>query len=213
MTPDIWLLGGGIIIIAYFLGSIPSGYLAGYVSGVDVRSHGSGNIGATNVLRVLGKRWGYAVFFADAFKGFLAVRAAIFIARGTPAAVEYVESYAILAAATCVAGHSFPIWLRFKGGKGVATSAGALFGVVPIAVMSSLVSWLLVFYATRYVSLASIIAAIGLPLAVGALVALGMTQGSVLFYFSFLMAVLVVWRHRSNISRLVAGTEPRFARK
>ena len=208
-----WLLLCIVVLEAYMFGSIPSGYLAGRFSGVDVRQHGSGNIGATNVLRVLGKPWGFAVFFADALKGFVAVRLAIFITARTAGAADYTEFYAILAAAACVAGHSFPVWLKFKGGKGVATSAGSLAGVMPIAAFTIFVVWLVVFKVTRYVSLASIVAATALPVVVGALVTMKFTQGAVLFYFSVLMTVLVVWRHRSNISRLMNGTEPRFARK
>ena len=202
-----------VVVVAYLLGSIPCGYLAGKLQGIDVRQHGSGNIGATNVLRVLGKPWGFAVFFADALKGFLAVRAALLLVARTAGAAEYAEFYAILAAAACVAGHSFPVWLRFKGGKGVATSAGALFGVVPIASITIFLVWLVVFLTTRYVSLASIIAALALPIVVGILVHLKFTQGNVLLFFSMAMTALVVWRHRSNISRLLNGTEQRFARK
>ena len=208
-----WMLGLIVVLEAYLFGSVPAGYLAGRLAGVDVRKHGSGNIGATNVLRVLGKPWGFAVFFVDALKGFLAVRIAIAIAAQTPGAADYAEFFAILAAAACVAGHSFPVWLRFKGGKGVATSAGSLAGVMPIAALTIFIVWLIVFMVTRYVSLASIVAATALPVAVAALVALQQTQGTVLFYFSLLMTTLVIWRHRSNITRLLNGTEPRFARK
>ena len=208
-----WTLLGLVLLEAYLFGSIPSGYLAGRLSGVDVRQHGSGNIGATNVLRVLGKTWGFAVFFADALKGFVAARIAMVLASRNPAAAEYIEFYAIVAAAACVAGHSFPVWLRFKGGKGVATSAGSLAGVTPISAFTIFVVWLIVFKVTRYVSLASIVAATALPVVVGILVAMKQTQGTVLFYFSVVMTALVIWRHRSNISRLLDGTEPRFARK
>ena len=208
-----WTLLCLVLVEAYLFGSIPSGYLAGRLSGVDVRKHGSGNIGATNVLRVLGKPWGFAVFFADVLKGFIAVRVAIYLAGQTPAAAQYIEFYAILAAAACVAGHSFPVWLRFKGGKGVATSAGSLAGVTPIAAFTIFLVWLVVFKVTRYVSLASIVAATALPIVVGILVVMKQTQGTVLIYFSIVMTALVVWRHRSNISRLLNGTEPRFARK
>ncbi len=208
-----WTLLCLVLVEAYLFGSIPSGYLAGRLAGIDVRQHGSGNIGATNVLRVVGKPWGFAVFFADALKGFIAVRLAIYLASQTPAAVQYIEFYAIVAAAACVAGHSFPVWLRFKGGKGVATSAGSLAGVTPIAAFTIFVVWLVIFKVTRYVSLASIVAATALPVVVGILVMTKQTQGTVLFYFSVLMTALVVWRHRSNISRLLNGTEPRFARK
>ncbi|MBA2270573.1 MAG: glycerol-3-phosphate 1-O-acyltransferase PlsY [Chthoniobacterales bacterium] len=202
-----------IAVLSYLIGSIPFGYLAGRLAGIDIRKHGSGNIGATNVLRVLGKKWGYGVFFADAFKGFFAVRLALFIASRVPETASYTEFYAILAAAICVAGHSFPVWLRFKGGKGVATSAGALFGVVPIAAFAIFIVWVIVFEITRYVSLASIMAASALPIAVAVLVWMNRTEGMVLFYFSLAMTLLVVWRHRSNICRLLKGTEPRFARK
>ena len=208
-----WLLAAAVVTEAYLLGTIPAGYLAGRLAGVDVRKHGSGNIGATNVLRTLGKAWGFAVFAFDVLKGFVAVRLAIAIASRTPDAAGYIEFYAILAAAACVAGHSFPVWLRFKGGKGVATSAGSLAGVMPIAAFTIFLVWLVTFKVTRYVSLASIVAATALPVVVGVLVGMRMTQGTVLFYFSVLMTALVVWRHRSNISRLMNGTEPRFARK
>lgn len=208
-----WMLLSVVLLEAYLFGSFPSGYLAGRLSGVDVRQHGSGNIGATNVLRVLGKPWGFAVFVADALNGFMAVRLAMLLAGQTTSAADYVEFYAIVAAAACVAGHSFPVWLRFKGGKGVATSAGSLAGVTPISAFTIFVVWLIVFKVTRYVSLASIVAATALPIVVGILVAMKQTQGTVLFYFSVVMTALVVWRHRSNISRLLNGTEPRFARK
>ncbi len=199
-----------IVGLSYLLGSIPFGYLAGRIAGLDVRQHGSGNIGATNVLRVLGKSWGYPVFFLDAFKGFLAVRLAITLAGQSPNGSEFVDYYAILAAAFCVAGHSFPVWLNFKGGKGVATSAGALLGVVPIAAISIFLVWVMVFLITRYVSLASILAALALPLVVALL---DRSRGHVLLFFSAAMTALVVWRHRTNISRLLAGTEPRFNRQ
>ena len=208
-----WVLTISVIAVAYLLGSFPSGYLAGRLSGIDVRQHGSGNIGATNVLRVIGKRWGFAVFFVDALKGFAAVRLTLLLVGRTPQAAEYAEFYAILAAAACVAGHSFPVWLRFKGGKGVATSAGAITGVMPIAALAIFLVWVLVFLTTRYVSLASIVAAVALPVVVAVLVRLHYTQGYVLLYFSIAMAALVIWRHRSNISRLRNGTEQRFARK
>ena len=199
-----------IVAVAYLLGSIPWGYVAGRLAGVDVRQHGSGNIGATNVLRVLGKRWGLPVFVADAVKGFLAVRLAYLLVAGTPPAEPYTDFYAILAAAACVAGHSFPIWLKFKGGKGVATSLGALLGVVPIAAASIFVVWIIVFKITRYVSLASILAAAALPVVVALL---GRLHGPVIFYFTLAMTLLVIWRHRSNITRLLNGTEPRFNRQ
>ena len=208
-----WRLAAEIFAISYFLGSIPWGLLVARCKDVDIRKHGSGNIGATNVLRVVGKPWGITVFVLDALKGFVAVRIAIALTLQSPVARGYVEFFAILAAAACVVGHSFPVWLRFKGGKGVATSAGALFGIVPIAAVSIFCVWLIVFEITRYVSLASILAALALPIAVGVLVWLHLTHGFVLLYFCSAMTALVVWRHRSNISRLLSGREERFVKK
>src|SRR4051812_47270633 len=208
-----WILAARISLTAYLLGSIPWGLLVARAKGVDIRRHGSGNIGATNVLRVVGKPWGLTVFALDALKGFVAVRIAIVLAHLTPEARAYVEFFAILAAALCVLGHSFPVWLKFKGGKGVATSVGALLGVVPIAAVAIFLVWVIVFETTRYVSLASILAALALPVAVGVLVWLRMTHGTVLLYFCSAMTALVVWRHRSNISRLLSGEEERFVKK
>jgi glycerol-3-phosphate acyltransferase PlsY len=202
-----------VFLIGYAFGSLPTGYIAGKLAGIDVRKHGSGNIGATNVLRVLGKPWGLTVFFVDALKGFIAVRIVLEIVSRNATAANYAEFFAILAAAACVIGHSFPVWLRFKGGKGVATSVGSIFGVMPIAAITIFLVWLVVFLTTRYVSLASVIGAIALPITVAVLVRLKMTHGMVLLYFSIAMAALVVWRHRSNMVRLLNGTEPRFSRK
>ena len=202
-----------VITVAYLLGSIPSGYIAGRLSGVDVRQQGSGNIGATNVLRVLGKGWGFAVFFTDALKGFAAGAIALEIIRRNPQLEHLRDFYGILAAAACIAGHSFPVWLKFRGGKGVATAAGAIFGVMPLAAIAIFIVWVLVFATTRYVSVASIAAALALPLVIAALMQMEKTHGVVLLYFSTLMTALVVWRHWPNIVRLANGTEPRFTRK
>jgi glycerol-3-phosphate acyltransferase PlsY len=208
-----WLLSIGVFIIGYLLGSIPFGYLVGRAKGIDIRAYGSRNIGATNVLRVVGKPWGLTVFFADALKGFAAVQIALLIAARAGGGTRYPEFYAILAAAACVIGHSFPIWLGFRGGKGVATSAGAIFGIMPLAAVSIFLVWLLVFQTTRYVSVASIAAACALPVVVVVLIWLKLTHGVVLVYFSIVMTAIVVWQHRSNLSRLLRGSEPRFTRK
>lgn len=199
--------------LGYLFGSFPAGYIAGRMAGVDVRSLGSGNIGATNVLRILGKRWGYAVFFVDAFKGFAAVRLAYFFVKNLAAAQPYAEYFAILTAVMCIVGHTFPVWLRFKGGKGVATSAGALFGLMPWAVPLIVLIWVIVFETTRYVSVASIVAAISLPVVVALFLRWKFLEGASLLYFSILITLLVLWRHRSNFSRLLNGTEQRFTRK
>src|SRR5207249_4063406 len=130
-------------LVAYLLGSIPFGFIAGSIAGVDVREHGSGNIGATNTLRVLGKKYGYAVFVADVLKGFLAVRIALWLAHFDPATSYFI---AILAAFFVVVGHSFPVWLRFRGGKGVAAAAGACLGLVPAATFIAVIVWIAVFF-------------------------------------------------------------------
>lgn len=200
-------------LLGYFFGSFPAGYLAGRVAGVDVRAVGSGNIGATNVLRVLGKKWGYPVFVIDALKGLIPVRLALMLANQSPAAKPYAEYFAIFAGLMAVAGHAFPLWLGFKGGKGVATSAGALIGLMPLAVPLIFLIWVIVFETTRYVSLASIIAAIALPIIAGLFAFWKFVDTWALIYFSILIMLLVLWRHRSNFSRLLKGTEQRFTRK
>ena len=222
------------VVLGYLLGSLPTGYLVGRRHGIDIREHGSGNIGATNVVRVLGKRPGYLVFFCDAIKGLLAVRLAILIAgrfrfprdvevrdfvggklsvyhlAGVPAPDPHVIVLAgILAGLACILGHNFPVWLRFRGGKGVATTVGVLLGLMPAAFAVSAAVWAVSFFTTRYVSLASMLAAAALPVTVWWLTR---TPGP-MFWFSVVAGALIFWRHRKNIGRLLAGTEPRFDRK
>jgi acyl phosphate:glycerol-3-phosphate acyltransferase len=202
-----------VVIGSYLLGSIPVGYLAGRIAGIDIRSHGSGNLGATNVIRTLGKGYGYPVFAADFLKGFSAVKASIFIVTRVQPEWISSEMFGIAAAISSVLGHSFPVWLRFKGGKGVATSAGALFGLAPLAALVGTAIWVLTFLLTRYVSVASIVAAAALPLIILITSWLSRTTGKLLFYSSVCLAAVVIWRHRSNLSRLMSGTESRFTRK
>src|SRR5256714_10923348 len=127
------------------------------MAGIDVRQHGSGNIGATNTLRVLGKKYGYTVFVADVLKGFLAVRFALWLAHFDPSTSYLVG---IVAALFVVLGHSFPVWLRFRGGKGVAAAAGACLGLLPVATFIAVAVWIAIFFLFRFVSLASIVAAV-----------------------------------------------------
>jgi acyl-phosphate glycerol 3-phosphate acyltransferase len=202
-----------VVIGSYLLGSIPFGYLAGRIAGIDIRKCGSGNIGATNVMRTLGKRYGYPVFVADFLKGFSAVKLSILIAMRALPEWNSPEMFGILAAIFSVLGHSFPVWLHFKGGKGVATSAGALFGLAPVAALVGTAIWILTFRLTRYVSVASIAAAAALPLIILITTWLSQTAGKSLFCSSVCLAAVVIWRHRSNLSRLMRGTEPRFTRK
>lgn len=200
--------------IAYFLGSIPWGYLAGRINGIDLRREGSGNTGATNALRVLGKKWGYTVFALDALKGWLAVMAAFQIAAVffQSTRTEAVSA-GVVAAIFAVIGHSYPVWLRFQGGKGIASSAGIMLALFPWPVFASgLFVWLVLFYTTRYVSVASIGAAVTLPTASAVLWRFGDCDG-IRTGIALAMCVLAVWRHKSNISRLLAGTEKRFEKK
>jgi glycerol-3-phosphate acyltransferase PlsY len=198
---------------SYLLGSIPFGYLAGRIAGIDIRKCGSGNVGATNVIRILGKAYGYPVFLADFLKGFAAVKVSLLIAMRMQSGWNSPEMLGILAAISSVIGHSFPVWLRFKGGKGVATSAGALLGLAPVAALVGAAIWVLTFWLTRYVSVASIAAAAALPFIILITSWLSRTDGRSLFYSSVCLAAVVIWRHRSNLSRLIRGTEPRFTRK
>ena len=203
-----WLL---IAAGSYLLGSIPAGYIAGRLCGIDIRTQGSGNIGATNALRVLGKPWGYAVFLFDFLKGLIPVLLADCWSSqiGT---IHPASALGALAALCLLLGHSFPVWLGFRGGKGIASSAGVMVGLFPIAFLVSLGVWLLVLSISRIVSLASIAAAVALPMTVTILFMRHQSDWLALMV-SILMCLLAVWRHRSIIARLRAGTEPRFEKK
>jgi glycerol-3-phosphate acyltransferase PlsY len=201
-----------IALLSYLMGSVPAGYIAGRFAGIDIRRVGSGNIGATNVLRVLGKPYGYAVFLFDFCKGFGAVRMSILIINAAHPGNQESELVGIMAGVLCVLGHTYPVWLGFKGGKGVATSVGVLFGLMPAAALTVLAVWFVTFQATKYVSVASIAAAVALPVTAAVMVRFE-KAGMPLVYFSACLAVVIVWRHRSNVSRLMKGTEASFRRK
>jgi acyl phosphate:glycerol-3-phosphate acyltransferase len=203
-----------IVVLAgsYLLGSIPFGYLVGRIAGVDIREAGSCNIGATNVVRVLGKRYGYPVFALDFFKGFGAVKLSMLFAMRSPPGWYSPELFGIIAAVSSIIGHSYPPWLKFKGGKGVATSAGALFALTAIGGLIGLGIWIAIFWVTRYVSLASVTAALLLPVII-LVISRRNESTRAIFYFSVCAAAVVIWRHRSNLYRLMHGTEPRFTRK
>jgi glycerol-3-phosphate acyltransferase PlsY len=182
---------------AYLLGSVPTGYLLGYFAGVDVRRTGSGNVGATNVARVAGKWLGLLTLLGDAAKGFVPVLIALRLDLGA--------ALTGLVALAAFLGHLYPVFLKFQGGKGVATALGALLALAPAAVGVLLVVFLIVALATRIVSLASIVAAGMTPVAIWLLGYPTPVIGAVL-----LMALMTIWRHRENIQRLRAGAEPRF---
>jgi glycerol-3-phosphate acyltransferase PlsY len=202
-----------LLVGSYLLGSIPFGYLAGRLVGIDIRQAGSGNVGATNVVRVLGKGYGYPVFALDFLKGFGAVKISMLMAPGRPPEWNSPEIFGIVAAVSSVLGHLYPPWLKFKGGKGVATSAGALLALTPVATLIGVAIWTIVFWMTRYVSLASITAAVVLPIIILVVSSEDKNKGKPLLYSSACVAAVVIWRHRSNLSRLIRGTEPRFTRK
>lgn len=208
-------------ILAYLIGSFPSGFLAGRICGVDLRKVGSGNIGATNAMRALGKKWGYTVFAADAFKGGLAVISGLVLASLPVFRGPLPVHVGVISAFFAIIGHSFPVWLGFKGGKGIATSAGIMFVLFPGAVFSfGLLVWLVLFYTTRFVSVASLGSAVTLPTVATVLYFFG-NQDSWFFGWcdpmlagiSILMSGLAIWRHKDNIKRLLDGTEKRFERK
>ena len=194
------------LFFAYLAGSLPTGFLVARAMRVDITQVGSGNIGATNVFRVLGKGPGALVLIVDLLKGALAVLVAPMLA----AAMTPTDSLALpaLAALGAVLGHNYTCWLGFKGGKGVATSAGAMAALIPPAFGVTVITWLLVFFLSRYVSMASIAAALILPVAKIFTVS-GPTRWP-LVAFTSALAALAVWRHRANIERLKAGTEHRI---
>lgn len=193
------------VLLAYLVGATPFGYLAGRLRGIDIREHGSGNIGATNVLRTLGKPVGFAVLILDVLKGLVPALLARSVSDGS--------LVPIFTAVAAILGHNYTFWLGFKGGKGIATTAGAMAPLLFWPLVAAVLGWLILLKTTRYVSVASIGAAAIIPLAVTVLsLARGVWEWP-LFLLSLLVFVLAVWRHRENIRRLCAGTENRFAPK
>jgi glycerol-3-phosphate acyltransferase PlsY len=186
-----------LIGFAYLLGSIPSGYVLGKLSGVDVRQFGSGNVGATNVARAVGKRQGVLTLLADALKGMVPVAIGLWMHLQP-------GSIAAIAIATFL-GHLYPIFLKFRGGKGVATGFGALLIIAPLAALLLAGVFVAMVFPTRLVSLSSIIAAALTPLGLWMFF-----QPPAIVWMGAFFAAMIVWRHRGNIQRLLAGTEPRF---
>ena len=205
-----------LIPAAYVLGSVPFGLIVGKSKGVDPRTAGSGNIGATNVGRLLGKRFFLLVFLLDLLKGMLPMLAATWILRAAPEEPNKFLLW-LLVGFTAILGHMFSLFLGFKGGKGVATSSGVVLGLFPYYTVPGLLClalWFVTFKASRYVSLASIVAALAFPVLYAGI---GLARGWPvvggqwpLLAFAVLMALMIVWKHRSNIARLRSGTEHRF---
>jgi glycerol-3-phosphate acyltransferase PlsY len=199
-------------VAAYFLGSIPTGYLVGKARGIDVRTVGSGNIGATNAFRVLGKGPGIVVLAVDALKGFLAVAVApgliyrLFFS--TPWTIETHDYLRIIAAIVAILGHNYTCWLKFKGGKGIATTAGVLAALVPVTFVAGVGAFIVVAFITRYVSVASLAAAVSLPVSTWLA-----GYGQRMIIVTAVMSVLAFYKHKANISRLMNGTENRIGQR
>ena len=195
---------------SYLLGSIPAAYLAGRSRGIDLRKHGSGNLGATNVIRVLGSRIGLLVFAFDVAKG--AIPVLLFPRWVPPSAMPLHDRtvFAILCGVAAIAGHARPIYLKFgKGGKGVATAAGVFLALAPIQTLLTLLVFAVVLLSSGYVSLGSLTSATILPV----LLAVTMGVRSWPFAISVAVALFVFWTHRANIARLRRGEEHRFGKR
>lgn len=192
-----WLLLA--VIASYLIGSIPVGYLIARQKGVDIRQHGSGNIGATNVWRTLGPLPGTIAFLGDAGKGFVAV----LLGRYTG-----VDGADLLAGMAALAGHSWPVYLKFKGGKIIATGAGVMLALSPVSLLVAFLVWILLLGLFRYVSLSSICAALSVPISLYA-----MQAGWKYILFGLLIAIFAVFKHLPNIKRLREGTEFKIGSK
>ncbi len=196
-------------VAAYFLGSLPTGFLVAKAKGIDIRNVGSGNIGATNAFRVLGKPAGAFVLIVDGLKGYVAAAwLADLLLKLLNVPSTDAETHRIVAGVCAVLGHNFTCWLKFKGGKGVATTAGVYFALAPLAVTIAVVTWIVFVFLSRYVSVASIAAAIALPAAVW------FTRDSVLLGgVTTALGLLAIYKHKNNIQRLMNGSENRIGRK
>ena len=196
----------GFAVLSYLLGAIPNGFLIARAKGIDIRTVGSGNIGATNVYRSVSKSLGILTFVLDAVKG--AVPALVFPHLvSTLANVMTPDWLPLLFGGLAIAGHTWPVYLGFKGGKGVATSAGALIGIAPAAMGIGVLCWLVALITTRFLSVASIVAAVSVPAAGWWLYS---SRGVTLPVALTLLGALIIWRHKGNIKRLMSGTESRF---
>ena len=194
-----------VLLAAYLLGAIPCGlFVARLFGGADVRRTGSGNIGATNVARVVGPLAGFLTLLLDAAKGWFAVWLASRWVQGEALAMVLAGFFAML-------GHCFPVWLRFRGGKGVATAAGVFIALCPAAMFAALALFLVVAGFWRFVSLASIAAAAALPLLIYLLWAPHFAPPPAVTLTSLAIAALVIYQHRGNIARLARGEEPKFS--
>ena len=190
-----------LLALSYVLGSTPSSYwVSRLVRGIDLREHGSGNLGATNVFRSVGPGWAAPVMLVDVGKGFVPV-------WFFPGLIDATFGWTLAFGGAAIVGHIFSFWVGFKGGKGVATSAGVLLALAPWAVLGCFMVWCALTIPTGYVALGSVGAAASLPIFVSLTPHQG---GQGLIWFSLALTVFVTWAHRSNLKRLLAGTESRF---
>jgi len=195
-----------LILASYLLGAIPNGLLLARLKGINLQKMGSGNIGATNVFRCVGKGWGITAFILDAIKGFVpAFCFPLLLDVSTPPIW-----LGLACGVAAVAGHNWPVWLKFKGGKGVSTSAGMLLGLAPAAVGIGFAAFVITLLATRWVSLASMVAAVAVA---GSGIWLYGTENRLLAGALIVMGLLVIYKHRANIGRLLKGTEPHIMGK
>ncbi|HET6655305.1 MAG TPA: glycerol-3-phosphate 1-O-acyltransferase PlsY [Gammaproteobacteria bacterium] len=195
------------IILAYCIGSLSGSLLLGRLRGVDIRTVGSGNAGGTNALRTQGKVFGASVLLIDMLKGLVAAGVVPMLPLGLPASVALLPWLGMACAIAAVAGHVWPVWFGFRGGKGAATLVGVLLVLAPLGLLPVLGAWLIVLLTTGYVSLATIFGALAFVA-----YAFLMPLSAPLEWFGVAMAVFMIFTHRGNISRLCAGTEHRFAR-
>lgn len=205
------------VLAAYVIGAMPFGFWFSKLKGIDIREHGSGNIGATNVFRVVGRKTGISVFVLDILKGFLPVFAGKHFVgptlEGAANAGQWLGAASVALALAAIIGHNYTFFLGFKGGKGIATSAGAMIAFLPLVFVTSLATWALTLYFSGYVALASIAAAMSIP---PTTFVLGWIDGEVnypVIFFGVFASIMAIWRHRANIRRLLAGEEDRFDRK
>ena len=198
-----------VALAAYLLGSIPAGFLVARAKGIDIRKVGSGNIGATNAMRVLGKPAGIFVLVMDLLKGFAAIAwLTVLVLKIFNGTTTDLETLKIVAGIFVVLGHNYTCWLKFKGGKGIATTAGVYLALAPLALGIALVVFILTVLLTRFVSLGSIVAAVALPIAVW------FTRDNLtLRMMTIALGAMAIFKHRKNMQRIMAGTENRLGKK
>ena len=194
------LIGICVVVLGYLLGSISFAVIVANRKGIDIFTSGSGNPGATNVKRVLGAKWGNAVFFLDALKGLVAAGWPILFWGGND------PKLSILGLLASLAGHSYSIFIKFRGGKGVATTMGGLLAIMPGSLLIGLFVWLFIYYSSRIVAIASLLFAVSLPSSAGWLYGFNDPR----FLLGCVLCLLIIVRHKSNISRLLQGKENSF---